>query len=271
MKLFTSKKKLQKEIKNNKNVSFVPTMGAFHKGHESLIKKSVKNSKKTIVSIFVNPKQFDNKKDFKKYPNNFNKDLKILKKLKVNYLYKPNYQDIYNFKSRNKIFLHNFSRQLCGKFRKGHFKGVIDVVNRFLEIIKPKKIYLGNKDFQQLILIREHIKKNKIKSKIVSCKTIRNQNFVAYSSRLIMLKNYEKIILINALKILKKFKKDLVTNKIKYNFHKVKIKLLSAGVKKIDYVKIIDLKTLKKPKKNINKFNLFFALYIGKVRIIDNF
>ena len=100
MKLFTNKKKLQKEIKNINNISFVPTMGALHKGHASLIKKSVKESKKTLVSIFVNPKQFENKMDFNNYQKSYHKDIKILKRLKVNYVYKPSYEDVYKFKSK---------------------------------------------------------------------------------------------------------------------------------------------------------------------------
>ena len=95
MKLFIDKKKLQEEIKNIKNLSFVPTMGALHKGHQSLIKKSVRSSTKTIVSIFINPKQFNEKKDYKNYPRTLKNDLRIAKKLKVTYLYKPRYEDIY--------------------------------------------------------------------------------------------------------------------------------------------------------------------------------
>ena len=271
MKLFTNKKKLQEEIKNINNISFVPTMGGLHKGHENLIKKSVKGSKKTLVSIFINPKQFEKKEDFKNYPKSYKSDFKILKKLKVSYLYKPNYKDIYKFKTKNKIFLDQFSKKLCGKYRKAHFKGVLDVINRFLELIKPKKIFLGNKDFQQLILIKKHIKKNKINTKVIPCKTIRDKNFVAYSSRLKRLKNYEKSNLISIIRTLKSYKKNLVSRKVNYNFIKIKNKLLSLGAKKVEYVKIIDLKTLKKPKKNKAKFNLFFAFYIGKIRFIDNF
>jgi len=269
MKLFTNKKKLQKEIKNINNISFVPTMGSLHKGHETLIKKSVRESKKTLVSIFVNPKQFNNKKDFKNYPKNYKNDIQILKKLKVGYLYKPSYEDVYKFKVKNKIFIDPFSKKLCGKFRKGHFKGVIDVVNRLLEIIKPKKILLGNKDFQQLVLIKKHIKKNKINTRVISCKTIRDKNFIAYSSRLKRLKNYEKNNLIRIIKFLRNYKRNLVLKKINCNFFQIKNKLLSLGAKKVDYIEVIDLKTLKKPKKN--KFNLFFAFYIGKIRFIDNF
>ena len=269
MKLFTNKKKLQLEIKDINNISFVPTMGALHKGHESLIKKSIRESGKTVVSIFLNPKQFDNKIDLKSYPRNHKKDIKILKRLKVNYLYKPDYTDIYKFKTENKIFLDKFSKRLCGQYRRGHFKGVIDVVNRLLEIIKPNKILLGKKDFQQLILIKKHIKKNKINTKVLSCKTVRDKNFIAYSSRLKKLKDYEKTNLIKTIKFLKIYKKNLNLKKVNYNFFQIKNKLLSLGAKKVDYIEILDLKTLKKPKKN--KFNLFFAFYIGKVRFIDNF
>ena len=269
MKLFTNKKKLQKEIKNINNISFVPTMGALHEGHVALIKNSIRESKKTLVSIFINPKQFENKKDFENYPKNYKNDIKILKRLRVNYLYKSSYEDIYKFKTKNKIFLDPFSKKLCGKFRKGHFRGVIDVVNRFLEIIKPKKIFLGNKDFQQLILIKKHIKKNKINTKVVPCKTVRDKNFIAYSSRLKRLKNYEKTDLARIIKFLKNYKKNLNSKKINYNFSQIKNKLLFLGAKKVEYIEIVDLKTLKKPKKN--KFNLFFAFYIGKVRFIDNF
>ena len=271
MKLFTNKKKLQKEIKNINNISFVPTMGGLHKGHESLIKKSVRGSKKTLVSIFINPKQFENKKDFKNYPKNYKNDIKILKRLKVKYLYKPSYEDIYKFKSKNKIFLDQFSKKLCGKFRKGHFKGVIDVVNRLLEIIEPKKIFLGNKDFQQLVLIKKHIKKNRINTKVVACKTLRDKKFIAYSSRLKRLKNYQTTKLGKIINVLKNYKKKLVLKKIDYNFSQIKNKILLAGAKKVEYVEMIDLKTLKKPKKNKSNFNLFFAFYIGKVRFIDNF
>ena len=269
MKLFTNKKQLQTEIRKFNNISFVPTMGALHKGHESIIRKSVKRSGKTLVSIFVNPKQFNNRRDLNTYPRNNNNDLKILKRLKVHYLYKPSYDDIYKFKTEKKIYLDRFSKELCGQFRKGHFKGVIDVVNRFLEIIRPKTIILGNKDFQQLYLIKKHIKKNRIKTKVFSCKTIRDKYFIAYSSRLNKLNYVEKIKLINVIKFLKSYKKNLLLKKQKFNLNEIKKKIISMGVNKVDYIKLIDLKTLKKPRKN--KFNLFYAFYIGKVRIIDNF
>ncbi len=272
MKLFKNKKKLCKEIESFKNIGFVPTLGGLHRGHKSLIKKSIKISDKTLVSIFLNPKQFENKKDFKNYPKNYKNDIRILKKLKVDYVYMPNYRGVYKFKTKNKIILDKFSKKLCGKYRKGHFRGVIDVVNRFLEIIKPKKILLGHKDFQQLILIKKHIKKNKIKTKVITCKTVRDKNFIAYSSRLKRLKNQEKNNLVKIIKYLKYYKRYLILNKkMNINFLEIKNKLLTLGAKKVNYVEPIDLITLEKPKKNKIKFNLFFAFYIGEVRIIDNF
>ena len=142
MKIFKDKHTLQKEIFKTKGISFVPTMGALHKGHVSLIKKSKKSRLKTLVSIFVNPKQFQKKKEFRTYPRKITQDIKLLKKLKINYLYIPTSKDIYGFKTKNKIFLDKSSKKLCGKFRKGHFEGVLNVVNRFIEI-GPGKVLSG--------------------------------------------------------------------------------------------------------------------------------
>ena len=138
MKIFKDKHSLQREILKTKGVSFVPTMGGLHKGHISLIKQSKKSKLKTLVSIFVNPKQFSKKSDFMTYPRNTKKDIRQLKKLKIHYLYIPAFKDIYGFKPKKKVFLDKFSKKLCGKFRKGHFEGVLNVVNRLIELIKPR-------------------------------------------------------------------------------------------------------------------------------------
>ena len=162
MKIFKNKLNLLKEISKIKDIAFVPTMGSIHKGHLSLINKAKKVSKNVLVSIYINPKQFNSNLDFKKYPSNVNLDINLLKKNKIKYLYLPNYFDIYSFKTNHPLYLDKFSKELCGKFRPNHFKGVVNVINRFLEIVKPKSIFLGMKDYQQLILIKSHIKKNKI-------------------------------------------------------------------------------------------------------------
>ena len=183
MKIFKSKVKLKEEIIGEKNISFIPTMGGLHKGHLSLIKKSKTIKGKILVSIFINPKQFNVKNDFIKYPRNIKSDLLKLKRLNVDYVFLPSIKDIFNFSPKKKIFLDSFSKRLCGKSRIGHFEGVLNVINRFLDIINPKYIYLGLKDYQQLVLIKKHILKRKINTRVISCKTVRERNGVACSTR----------------------------------------------------------------------------------------
>ena len=271
MKIFNNKEDLKSEIINDISISFIPTMGGLHKGHVSLIKKAKKFKSKTLVSIYVNPKQFNKKEDFDKYPRNLQNDIKILKKLKINYLYLPRNKGIFNFKPKNKIYLHTFSQQLCGKYRKGHFGGVLNVVNRFLEIIKPKYIFLGLKDFQQLILIEKHIIKNKINTKVIGCKTIRENNGVACSTRNFNLNNKEMQIAEKIYIYLRKIKKKVKKNIKFFNSSLFKKELIKLGASKIDYLDIINLKKLKKAKNKNEKFNIFIAYYLNHIRLIDNF
>ena len=270
MKIFKDKHTLQKEILKNKGISFVPTMGGFHKGHISLIKSSKKSGLKTLVSIYINPKQFNKKSDFRSYPRNIKKDIRLLKKLKINYLYAPSFKDIYGFKPRHKVFLHKSSKKLCGKFRKGHFEGVLNVVNRFIEIIKPKYIYLGKKDYQQIYLIKKHIEKRKIKSKIIECKTIRENNGIACSSRNFNLNKNQMKIASNIFNYLSNLKKKIKKNYNLFKIDKIKKDLINLGANKIDYLENYNIKSFKKIKKPNQKFNLFFAYYIKKTRLIDN-
>jgi len=272
MKIIRQKKDLNNLINKINSLSFVPTMGGLHKGHKFLIKSAIKKNKFTIVSIFVNPKQFNSKKDFNTYPKNLKKDLKFLKNLNVKYLYLPSYNDIFSFKTKNKIYLHPFSKKLCGKYRPGHFRGVVNVVNRFLELLKPRFIYLGKKDFQQLFLIKKHINKNKIKTSVISCKTVRENKLLPYSSRNYNLNKKNKSLALKVFKFLKKEKLSIKKNKIKkINLLHIKKKILSLGIKKIDYIEAINLKNLKKAKRFNENFNIFCAFYIEKVRLIDNF
>ena len=125
-------------------------MGSLHKGHISIIKKSKNLSNKTLVSIFINPTQFDNKNDYKKYPKNLKRDINILVKYKVDYLLIPSFKELYGSKKIKKEKIDKKDKILCAKFRKGHFEGVLTVINRFLRKLKINKIYLGEKDYQQL-------------------------------------------------------------------------------------------------------------------------
>jgi len=146
MKLIKHITDLNKAINSEKKLGFVPTMGNLHRGHESLINISKKKCKKTIVSIFVNPTQFNKKNDYKSYPRSLNADLKTLKRLKVDYVYLPTVAQIYKGANISKILLKKSEKILCAKFRKGHFEGVLDVLNRFVKLISPKIGFKGEKD-----------------------------------------------------------------------------------------------------------------------------
>ena len=270
MKIFKSKHKLKEEISNIKNISFVPTMGGLHKGHISLIKKSQNFKGKTLVSIFINPKQFNEKKDFLNYPRNLKKDLKILKHLNVDLIYLPSLKDIFSFQVKNKIFLDKFSKKLCGRSRKGHFKGVLNIVNRFLELIKPKYIFLGIKDFQQSYLITKHIKKRKINTKVINCKTIREKSGLACSTRNNNLTEKQLKIASNVIKYLKRIKELLKKDLNNLKLINVKDNLINLGVTKIEYIELYNSNTLKRPKNKREKFRIFIAFYLNKTRLIDN-
>ena len=180
MKIIKNILDLNKAIKNFKSFGFVPTMGGIHQGHISLIKKSQKSCKTTIVSIFINPTQFNNQSDYKKYPRNINRDINILKRIKVDYLFIPKIKEIYKKKNK-RIKIYKKDKILCAKFRIGHFEGVLNVMNRLMNIIKAKKIFMGEKDFQQLFLIKKYLSK-KFKIKIINCPIIRDRNKVALST-----------------------------------------------------------------------------------------
>ena len=270
MKIFKNKSNLLKEISKIKDLAFVPTMGSIHKGHLSLINKAKKVSKNVLISIYINPKQFNSNLDFKKYPNNIKKDINLLRKNNIKYLYLPNYFDIYSFKTKCPLYDDKFSKKLCGKFRPRHFKGVINVINRFLEILKPRSIFLGMKDYQQLALIKSHIKKNKIKTKVFACPTIRNKGGVALSSRNINLDENDIKKAIHVYKYLKINKKEILLKILIKKKIEIINKIKKIGIKKIDYLECINMKTHKTLKKKNSNFNIFIAYYIKKIRLIDN-
>ena len=270
MKIIRNSNQLVKYIKvYGSNIGFIPTMGGLHKGHLSLITKAKHKKVKTVVSIFVNPKQFNNKKDFISYPRNIKNDIKILKKIKPNVVFIPKKSEIYKKKTKIKIKIDKFSKLLCGKFRPNHFEGVVDVIDRFLKLIKPKYIFLGIKDFQQLWLIKNYIK-YKHKTKVIPCKTIRYKDGMALSTRNYLLSKEDKEIGSNIYKIIKR-NKSLINNK-NYNqiIIKLKKKIIEIGANKIDYLEIIDLKTNKKINNKTKTYKIFIAYYIKKVRLIDN-
>ncbi len=268
MKILLKKNKLVKIVHNENNLGFVPTMGTIHKGHLSLVKRSISQCDKTIVSIFINKPQFNKANDYFKYPRVLKSDINKLRKLKVDYLYLPDDKQIYPNGQNKNIKLSNFKKMLCGKFRPGQFEAVVEVVARFIKIIKPKKIYFGEKDFQQLILINQFVKKYHKKIKVVKCKTIRENNGIAYSSRNILLSLKEKNTASMVYKLLLDNKKKIINNK-KY-LKIIKTKIFYLGVKKIDYIKLLNVNKLMNLSIKKKKYRIFFAYYLGSTRLIDN-
>ena len=270
MKILINNNDLNEALNKVLNLGFVPTMGSLHEGHISLIRKSKKKTKKTIVSIFVNPKQFNNKKDFNNYPKNHKKDLSILKSLNVDYVYLPKTNNIYDSKRTKKIQIKKKDKILCAKYRKGHFEGVLDVMDRLTKKISPKYIFMGIKDYQQLYLVKNYIEK-KYECKVVPCKTIRNSNKLALSSRNLLLNKKAMIQAESLTKDLIKFKKDLVNVKnIKNSLNSKKKELSKLYNIFIEYLELRNKKTLKRIYNN-KCSKLFISYYLNKVRLIDNF
>jgi pantoate--beta-alanine ligase len=270
MKILLNNTSLFESLRPFNDLGFVPTMGGIHKGHLSLINKSNKLCKKTIVSIFVNPKQFNNKKDLRSYPRNIKKDLKILKKSKkVDFVYLPKFKDIYKDKKKSQIKLLKKDKILCAEFRKGHFEGVLDVMNKLTKIINPQKIFMGEKDFQQLYLVKKQLERI-YKTKVIPCKTIRDSNNVALSSRNLLLKKSSLVIASKIYKKLLVIKKNITYKKKISSFLNLQKKELKNNYKiKIDYLELRNINNLKisNTKKNSR---LFIAYYLNNVRLIDN-
>jgi len=278
MKLIKQITDLNKAIHKENDLGFVPTMGSLHKGHEFLIKESKKICKKTLVSIFVNPTQFNNKNDYRNYPRSLSKDLQILKKLKVDFVYLPTVNQTYKDKKLPKITLKKKQVILCAKFRKGHFEGVLDVLNRFVRLISPKIMFMGEKDYQQYFLVRNYISKN-YRTKVYPCKTIRNSNGMALSSRNSLLNKGDiktSGLIANKLLKLKSslYKQNSLDNvsskKSKELIQKVKKQLINKFNIKIEYLECRNLMTLT-TNLNDKPFKLFVAYYLNNIRLIDNF
>ena len=270
MKILLNKTSLTESLRHFNDIGFVPTMGSIHKGHLSLISKSNQMCHKTVVSIFVNPKQFNNKKDFKTYPKDIKKDLKVLNQSKtVDFVYIPKFKDIFKNNKKPKIKLIKIDKILCAKFRKGHFEGVLDVMDRLTDIVRPSKIFMGNKDFQQLFLVRKYLKR-KYNTNVIACKILREKNKVALSSRNSLLSKKSFVLASKIIKKLIGIKKNI---KIKKNKNKylsaVKDDFQKKFKIKIEYLELRDINNLKLSNV-IETSRIFVAYYLNSVRLIDN-
>jgi len=270
--LKTLKKTLESPKFKNKKIGLVPTMGAIHRGHLTLVDKSLRTSEVTVVSIFVNPLQFNKAEDFKNYPTAYDKDIKILTEKKVDLIFFPDQKDMYPEDFSTYINLKKYNHILCGKKRKGHFSGVAIIVLKLFSLVNPNFAYFGEKDYQQLVIIKKLVKDLNLDIKIFSIRTVRDKNGLALSSRNKLLDKEEKIKASKINSILNKVTLKKLHNQ-KNLYIEIKRKLNSCGIYKIEYLEVRDERSLKlyDPTTRCNEnYRVFIAVKIGKVRLIDN-
>jgi len=253
------------------SIGFVPTMGALHQGHLSLIKAAKKENDLVVVSIFVNPLQFGPKEDFKKYPRNLAQDIKWLKREGVDILFHPSVSDMYKDGDNSTVEVKGFDKVLCGARRPGHFKGVTTVVSKLFNIVMPDNAYFGLKDYQQQLIIRAMVKDLNHPVKIRSLPIVREKDGLAMSSRNRYLSNKQRVDAANIYRSLCQAKK-LIRQGEKSNRIVAEIKKMIRNIPdaKVDYITMVDPDTLKKVERIRNRVLVALAIFIGKTRLIDN-
>lgn len=268
---------LRKLIKSWKkeglSIGFVPTMGALHEGHESLIKRAVKENDKVVVSVFVNPTQFGPNEDYDSYPRDIEKDLGLCMNADASVVFNPEPNEMYYDNKSTTVSVANLTSVLCGSKRPGHFDGVCLVVSKFLNIVTPDRAYFGQKDAQQVAVIRRMVRDLNVDVEIVACEIIREEDGLAKSSRNIYLSKEERksaLVLSRSLKIARE---ALISGERNADFiRKAMIEEINKEpLAKIDYVEIVDSESLENVDTIKNNILIPIAVYIGKTRLIDNF
>lgn len=288
MLIFSKKTDITKYISSEKNknpyisIGFVPTMGALHEGHLSLIKKSKSENNLTVCSIYVNPLQFNDKNDYEKYPRNFSADIELLKSIDCDIAFIPSIEEMIISVDYPDYDLLGLDSVMEGKARPGHFKGVVYIVKKLFDIIKPDKAYFGLKDYQQYLIIKYIVKLFKCNILIIGCPIVRDSDGLALSSRNLRLLPENRLIAPVIFKILKDIKgkfndlsitqlKELAVNRID-EINKVSEQQTSRyELIKLDYLEIVDKDNLV-PISDDSKNNAIacIAVFLGEIRLIDN-
>ncbi len=262
-----------KQIKaEGRTVGFVPTMGALHNGHISLISISKSACNITVCSIFVNPTQFNDKADLKRYPRMPEKDAAFLENAGCDVLFMPSVEEVYpNGPVTEKYDFGYLNTVLEGKYRPGHFNGVAQVVKRLFEIVEPDKAFFGSKDYQQVMIIKALVKQMQSSIEIVNCPILREADGLAMSSRNALLSEEERRIASLIPKIMQEAKHIALTNGIKRAKDFVTAEILKVPVMKLEYFEICaaDLNEIEKITPSIKAVALI-AVFVGKIRLIDN-
>lgn len=274
---------LVKEIKELRNIikeykrqgftiGFVPTMGALHEGHQSLIKRAAKENDKVIVSVFVNPTQFGPTEDYDAYPRNIEKDLETAKEAGACIVFNPEPSEMYLENKSTSVSVLNLTDKLCGAKGPGHFDGVCLVVSKLFNIVTPDKAYFGQKDAQQVAVLKRMIRDLNFDVEIVECPIIREEDGLAKSSRNTYLSIDERksaLVLSRSLKLAKEalMSGERDAQKIK---EIIRNELNLDPLARIDYVEVVDAESLEDVNTIENKILIPIAVYIGKTRLIDN-
>ena len=279
MEIIKTKNKLQElvgKLRNNgKTIGLVPTMGALHEGHLQLIRRCAKENDVCIVSIFVNPTQFNDKNDLAKYPRTLEADAKLLEKNNCFAIFAPEVDEVYSSEELNSTFEFNFNgldEVMEGKFRPGHFNGVVQIVGKLFELTTPDKAYFGEKDFQQLAIIRHLVATKSYPIEIIGCPIVREESGLALSSRNALLSESEKQIATNIYKTLLKSIDYQNEKSIKETIDWVITTINNIGGLRVEYFEIVDGKTLQSIQNwdDANYIVGCITVFCGTVRLIDN-
>lgn len=280
MQIISTKSELQAVVaackQVNKTIGLVPTMGALHNGHASLVKRCVAENEVCFVSVFVNPTQFNNKEDLVKYPRNLEKDAQLLSDLGVSFVFAPTPEEMYSEEEMNTTFAFNFAgldQVMEGKMRPGHFNGVVQVVSRLFYLVQPDRAYFGEKDFQQLAIIHHMVERSALKDtfgelKIIGCPIVREASGLALSSRNERLSEEEKKTAVNISRILKESTSWPRTN-VKEVEQRVIDEINKVPGLEVEYYSIVDQTTLQETDTFDNAIGCV-TVYCGPVRLIDN-
>ena len=264
------------QLKNDgKSIGLVPTMGALHKGHLSLVKNSISNNDITVVSIFVNPTQFNNPNDLASYPRTVEKDLELLQTVGCDVVFAPEADDIYSKSETDSRFEFDFEgldKVMEGKFRPGHFNGVVQIVSKLFDLVRPDRAYFGEKDFQQLAIIRLMTRRYNLPIEIVPCPIVREDSGLALSSRNSLLKDNEKQVASHIYAVLNESRQFVPQTEVEELKQCVIAAIEQKPELKVEYFDIVDGHTLK----SIGKWDESdyvvgcITVFCGNVRLIDN-
>ena len=281
MQIITTKLELSNQmaacIRQGKSIGFVPTMGALHAGHASLVKQACAENAVCVVSVFVNPTQFNNKEDLLKYPRNIKKDAELLADLGVDFVFAPTPEEMYSQEEMQQEFAFDFAgldQVMEGKMRPGHFNGVVQVVSRLFDLVQPTRAYFGEKDFQQLAIIHHMVERSSLSErytglKIVDCPIVRENSGLAMSSRNERLSEQEKQTAVTISQTLFASLQWAKTASVKEVQQRVIDTINNVDGLEVEYYEIIDKNTLQ-PTDVWNNAVGCVTVYCGPVRLIDN-